>query len=142
MNPVLRYKFRLKRCKIGNNVDLQRLNLILRKSSLRTEVQSTQNLVPGCIAMSEERFRAEFSTIVDNFAKLIRASKISDIDVGEGQKAPSEIMDVFAEKMLLSAQRVLEMSSDLKRRAFLNDVQGRNSEVFGKEDGSQKSMED
>jgi hypothetical protein len=92
--------------------------------------------------MSEERFRAEFSTIVDNFTKLIRASKISDIDVGEGEKAPSEIMDVFAEKMLLSAQRVLEMSSDLKRRAFLNDVQGRNSEVFGKEDDSQKSMED
>jgi len=91
--------------------------------------------------MSEERFRVEFSTIVDNFTKLIKASKINDIDAGDGQKAPSEIMDVFAEKMLLSAQRVLEMSSDLKRRAFLNDVQRRNSEVFGKEQGSEK-MED
>eukprot|EP00890_Picochlorum_soloecismus_P000505 jgi/Picsp_1/1455/NSC_04934-R1_surfeit locus protein 5 subunit 22 of mediator complex len=92
--------------------------------------------------MSEERFRAEFSTIVDNFTKLIKASKISDIYVGDGQKAPSEIMDVFAEKMLLSAQRVLEMSSDLKRRAFLSDVQRRNSEVFGGKDGYSEKMED
>ena len=91
--------------------------------------------------MSQYRFRVPFSTIVDNFTKLIKASKINDIDAGDGQKAPSEIMDVFSEKMLLSAQRVLEMSSDLKRRAFLNDVQRRNSEVFGKEQGSEK-MED
>ena len=39
--------------------------------------------------MSEERFRVEFSTIVDNFTKLIKASKINDIDAGDGQKAPS-----------------------------------------------------
>lgn len=73
----------------------------------------------------------ELGSIIDNFTKLIKASGYGDILSKESQqlhKYPGELQEVYAEKMLLSAKAVLEVSRALQVRALLSDVERRNQE--------------
>lgn len=44
-------------------------------------------------------------------------------------RVPGELMEVFAEKMLVACQALLGVVAELKRNAVLNDVPRRNAEV-------------
>ena len=82
----------------------------------------------AAITSNEDRIRIEFSTLVDNFTNLIRASKVQDPARDQGT-VPGEMMEVFAEKMLAACQALLSITSELKRTTLLNDIETRNMEV-------------
>lgn len=76
----------------------------------------------------------ELASILDNFTKLIKASGYGDIiskDSYQTNRYPGDLQEVYAEKMLLSAKSVLEVSRALQMRALLSDVERRNKENFG-----------
>lgn len=74
----------------------------------------------------------ELASILDNFTKLIKASGYGDIiskDSHHTNRYPGDLQEVYAEKMLLSAKSVLEVSRALQMRALLSDVEKRNKEI-------------
>ena len=76
----------------------------------------------------KDRIRADYSTLLDNFANLVRAAKVRDpSDPKTG--APGDMLEVYAEKMLAAGRSLLATTSDLQRNVLLNDVAGRNAEV-------------
>ena len=73
----------------------------------------------------------ELASILDNFTKLIKASGYGDIiskNSHHTNRYPGDLQEVYAEKMLLSAKSVLEVSRALQMRALLSDVERRNKE--------------
>lgn len=84
------------------------------------------------VAPVQDRIKAEYAILVDNFTNLVKSAKVSDhteaASVMTGT-VPAEILDVFVEKMVISCRHLLAMSSDLKRNALLNDVSNRNREI-------------
>jgi len=79
--------------------------------------------------LCQEKIQNECNSIVDNFTKIIKASKVPDGKAVGAQKAPGELLEVFAEKILLSTKNVLEVSNHLKRQAILNDIPSRRREM-------------
>jgi len=79
-------------------------------------------------SLIKDRIREEYSTLLDNFTNLLRASKIRETsDINSG--APGDFLEVFVEKMLASCSALLSITAELKSNALLNDIEGRNSEV-------------
>ena len=74
-----------------------------------------------------EKIKSELASILDNFAKIIKASKM-ETGSSDSRKAPGDLLEVYAERMLQSCKHVLDVSSGLKRSALLNDVASRNKE--------------
>ncbi|PRW45367.1 N-lysine methyltransferase METTL21A [Chlorella sorokiniana] len=83
----------------------------------------------------KDRIQQQYSQLLDNFTNLLRSARLPDdaSDAGaraQGQvRVPSELLEVFAEKMLQACHALLAVVAELKRNALLNDVQGRNEEV-------------
>lgn len=76
------------------------------------------------------KIQQDFSSVVDNFTKLIKSSNVFGHGAVSRDQAsyPGELQEVYAEKMLLSCKSILEVSRALKTRCILNDVEQRNQE--------------
>jgi len=74
------------------------------------------------------RIQQEFSSVVDNFTKLVKSSNVVVHGSMSREQAsyPGELQEVYAEKMLLSCKSILEVSRALKTRCIVNDVEQRN----------------
>jgi len=84
------------------------------------------------VAPIQDRIKAEYAVLVDNFANLVKSAKVSEHSESTSTTpgtVPAEILDVFVEKMIISCRQLLAISSDLKRNALLNDVSTRNREI-------------
>ena len=80
------------------------------------------------ITSTPDRIKAEFSTLLDNFTNLIKASKLQD-PAKDPSSMPGEMLEVFSEKMLASCRSLISITSELQRTALLNDIESRNAEV-------------
>ncbi len=80
------------------------------------------------ITPNSDRIKNEFSTLLDNFTNLVKASKLQDPAKNQASM-PGEMFEVFSEKMLASCRALIAITSELKRTALLNDVESRNAEV-------------
>ncbi|KAL4419236.1 hypothetical protein ABPG77_010678 [Micractinium sp. CCAP 211/92] len=83
-------------------------------------------------AQIKDRVREQYTALLEAFSNLLRSARLPDEggDAGARQgRVPGELMEVFAEKMLVACQALLGVVAELKRNALLNDVAGRNEEV-------------
>jgi len=80
------------------------------------------------ITPNSERIKTEFSTLLDNFTNLVKASKLQDPSKDQAS-VPGEMLEVFSEKMLASCRALIGITSELKRTTLLNDIKSRNAEV-------------
>ncbi|KAG7668952.1 hypothetical protein Ndes2526B_g00668 [Nannochloris sp. 'desiccata'] len=80
------------------------------------------------ITPNSDRIKAEFSTLLDNFTNLVKASKLQD-PAKDQASMPGEMLEVFSEKMLASCRALIAITSELKRTTLLNDIESRNAEV-------------
>jgi Surfeit locus protein 5 subunit 22 of Mediator complex len=80
------------------------------------------------INSNPDRIKAEFSTLLNNFTNLVKASKLQD-PTKDQASMPGEMLEVFSEKMLASCRALISITSELKRTALLNDIESRSAEV-------------
>jgi len=80
------------------------------------------------ISANSDRIKTEFSTLLDNFTNLVKASKLQD-PTKDQASIPGEMLEVFSEKMLASCRALIAITSELKRTTLLNDIESRNAEV-------------
>jgi hypothetical protein len=80
------------------------------------------------ITSNSDRIKTEFSTLLDNFTNLVKASKLQD-PAKDQASMPGEMLEVFSEKMLASCRALIAITSELKRTALLNDIETRNADV-------------
>eukprot|EP00873_Tetraselmis_striata_P034910 jgi/Tetstr1/455174/TSEL_042024.t1 len=69
------------------------------------------------------RLEQHVNTMTDNFIFVVKAARINeDDDKPEGdKKVPGEIPEVLAEKIILGGKGLLELVSELKRKAIVSD---------------------
>lgn len=79
----------------------------------------------------------ELNAMVDTFANLVKAARIVDEESEQGaqtresrkERAPGELLEVWAEKLVHSGHTALHQISQLKRGALLNDFDALMKEV-------------
>jgi hypothetical protein len=69
----------------------------------------------------------ELVNLVDNFSNLLRAAQISDEDAehtlhNKEKKAPGDLLEIWAEKLVYSGYTALHILSQLKKGVLLGDV--------------------
>lgn len=73
---------------------------------------------------------AEIVSMVDNFSNLVRAARIPDEDDSQqpreqrAQRAPGDMLEIWAEKLVYSGYTALHLISQLKKGALVSDFDG------------------
>lgn len=76
----------------------------------------------------KKRIVEEFQTYTDAAANLVRAARIPQPGSQKTMSASGEMMDIYSEKIITSCRTLQAIQADLKRNAFLNDIEARNTE--------------
>ncbi|KAL3147951.1 hypothetical protein ABBQ38_014246 [Trebouxia sp. C0009 RCD-2024] len=78
-----------------------------------------------------QRLDAEIVTFTDSFANLVKASRIDNLGSNKPQatRAPGDLLEVLAEKLVLSGQLLISMLEELKRNAALSNFAALNSNI-------------
>lgn len=78
-----------------------------------------------------QRLDAEIATFTDNFANLVKASRVStpDSKKNQGVRVSGDLLEVLAEKMVLSGQILITMIAELKKNAAVSDFAALNQNI-------------
>ncbi|KAL3140687.1 hypothetical protein ABBQ32_005248 [Trebouxia sp. C0010 RCD-2024] len=78
-----------------------------------------------------QRLDAEIVTFTDSFANLVKASRIDNLATNKPQatRVPGDLLEVLAEKLVLSGQLLISMLEELKRNAALSNFAALNSNI-------------
>ncbi|DBA71344.1 hypothetical protein WJX79_004137 [Trebouxia sp. C0005] len=70
-----------------------------------------------------QRLDAEITIFTDNFANLIKASRVNtpDDSTTKGARVADDLLEVLAEKMVLSGQNLISMIAELKQNAVVSN---------------------
>mmetsp|Transcript_5974 Transcript_5974/g.10405 ORF Transcript_5974/g.10405 Transcript_5974/m.10405 type:complete len:155 (-) Transcript_5974:178-642(-) len=74
-----------------------------------------------------EALDKELMTLVDTFGHMMRAAKVPDKEVEQAgmrdkSRAPGDLLEVWAEKLIYSAHTALHWVGELKSRALVSDL--------------------
>ncbi|DBA87643.1 hypothetical protein WJX77_007996 [Trebouxia sp. C0004] len=70
-----------------------------------------------------QRLDAEIAVFTDSFANLVKASRVDTPDdiTTKGARVAGDLLEVLAEKMLLSGQNLISMIAELKQNAVVSN---------------------
>lgn len=75
------------------------------------------------------RVKDDIAALVENFSTLVQSARISDDNIGQDKRAPSDFPEVLAQKVVYAGQSLLALIGEIKRNAIVSDFKARNRDV-------------
>lgn len=90
-----------------------------------------------------QRLDAEIASLIDNFANLVKASRVDmpENNTTKGARVAGDLLEVLAEKMVLSGQNLISMIAELKQNAVVSNFALLNQKIAQQDATNHKTNE-